>query len=131
MSYVSLVLISHSRDIVVGLKKLLNQIAPDIKIAIAGGVDGEIGTNPLEIKEAIESVHSSAGTVVFFDLGSAYMNAEMALEMIEDNENIRIVDAPLVEGAYIAAVEAGFGRTVDEVARAGESAKSFKKIPEN
>ncbi|MCU9612700.1 dihydroxyacetone kinase phosphoryl donor subunit DhaM [Caldibacillus lycopersici] len=130
MDFVSLVLISHSEEIVVGLKKLINQVQPNVAIAIAGGVDGEIGTNVFHIKEAIESVHSEKGTVVFFDLGSALLNAEMAIEMVEGNENIRIADAPLLEGAYFAAVEAGFGHSLREVVASGEAAKSFQKVPD-
>jgi dihydroxyacetone kinase, phosphotransfer subunit len=128
MKYVSLVLISHSYEIVSGLKKLLNQVQPEVSVAIAGGGEGDIGTNALDIKEAIESVYSEKGVVVLFDLGSALINAEMAIEMLENNENIIIADAPLVEGAYAAVVEAGLGSSIEEVVRAGESAKELVKI---
>ena len=57
------------------------------------------------------------------------MNAEMALEMLPELEGrITIADAPLVEGTYIAAVEAGMGKTLEEVKKAAESAKEWKKI---
>ncbi|KXG08368.1 PTS-dependent dihydroxyacetone kinase, phosphotransferase subunit DhaM [Anoxybacillus sp. P3H1B] len=128
MKYVSLVLISHSYEIVSGLKKLLSQVHPDVPIAIAGGAEGGIGTNALDIQTAIESVYSEKGVVVLFDLGSALINAEMALEMMEPHENIRIADAPLVEGAYAAVVEAGLGSSLAEVVRASESAKELVKI---
>lgn len=128
MEYVSLVLISHSYEIVSGLKKLLSQVQPDVKVAISGGSEGEIGTNAMDIKEAIESVYSDKGVVILFDLGSALINAELAIEMLENSENIRIADAPLVEGAYAAVVEAGCGSTIEEVVRASESAKELKKI---
>jgi phosphoenolpyruvate---glycerone phosphotransferase subunit DhaM len=128
MKYVSLVLISHSFEIVSGLKKLLNQVQPDVSVAIAGGAEGDIGTNALDIKKAIESVYSEKGVVILFDLGSALINAEMAIEMLENNENIIIADAPLVEGAYAAVVEAGLGSSIEEVVRASESAKELLKI---
>ncbi|ANB56226.1 dihydroxyacetone kinase, phosphotransfer subunit [Anoxybacillus sp. B7M1] len=128
MKYVSLVLISHSYEIVSGLKKLLSQVQPDVPIAIAGGAEGGIGTNAFDIQTAIESVYSEKGVVVLFDLGSALINAEMALEMLEPHENIRIADAPLVEGAYAAVVAAGLGSSLAEVVRASESAKELVKI---
>jgi phosphoenolpyruvate---glycerone phosphotransferase subunit DhaM len=128
MKYVSLVLISHSFEIVSGLKKLLNQVQPDVSVAIAGGAEGDIGTNALDIKKAIESVYSEKGVVILFDLGSALINAEMAIEMLENNENIIIADAPLVEGAYAGVVEAGLGSSIEEVVRASESAKELVKI---
>ena len=45
------------------------------------------------------------------DLGGAEMNAEMAIELLEDGrgERVRVCDAPIVEGAVIAAVEASGG----------------------
>jgi phosphoenolpyruvate---glycerone phosphotransferase subunit DhaM len=128
MKYVSLVLISHSEEIVSGLKKLLNQVQPDVNIAVAGGNDGEIGTNAFRIKEAIESVYSEKGVVILFDLGSALMSAELAIEMLEKTDHIAIADAPLVEGAYIAAVEAGLGKSLDEIVRACEQAKQMVKV---
>jgi phosphoenolpyruvate---glycerone phosphotransferase subunit DhaM len=129
MSYVSIVLISHSKDIVSGLEKLLKQVQPLVPVAIAGGIeDGEIGTDVFEIKTAIESVRSTKGTVILFDLGSALMNAEMAIEMIDENENIRIADAPLVEGSYAAIVESGCESTLEEVLASAEEAKNLNKM---
>lgn len=130
MSKVSLLLISHSHEIVSGIKTLLNQVQPAVQVAIAGGSEGEVGTNALEIKLALESVYTDQGVVVLFDLGSALINAELALEMLDKNENIHIADAPLVEGAYAAVVEAGVGSTVKEVVAAAESAKQLQKLPD-
>lgn len=128
MEYVSLVLISHSKEVAEGLKKILNQVQPDVKVAVAGGADGEIGTNALAIKEAIESVYSEKGVVILFDLGSALINAELALEMLGGNKNVRIADAPLVEGAYAAIVEAGIGSSLEEVIQSSERARNLKKM---
>ncbi|MED4985204.1 dihydroxyacetone kinase, partial [Geobacillus stearothermophilus] len=85
-------------------------------------------TNAFRIKEAIESVYSEKGVVILFDLGSALMNAELAIEMLEKTDHIAIADAPLVEGAYIAAVEAGLGKSLDEIVRACEQAKQMVKV---
>jgi len=127
MEYVSLVLISHSKEVAEGLKKILNQVQPDVKVAAAGGADGEIGTNALAIKEAIESVYSEKGAVILFDLGSALINAELALEMLGGDKAVRIADAPLVEGAYAAVVEAGMGSSLEEVVQSAEKAKKLEK----
>ncbi|SDY27036.1 dihydroxyacetone kinase, phosphotransfer subunit [Evansella caseinilytica] len=130
MSRVSLLLISHSHDIVNGLKSLLNQVQPEVNIAAAGGADGDIGTNAFTIKTALESIYSERGVVILFDLGSALINAELAVEMLglDDGEKVIFADAPLVEGAYAAVVEAGVGGTVEEVAAAAESTKQLQKI---
>ncbi|MBU9712630.1 dihydroxyacetone kinase phosphoryl donor subunit DhaM [Evansella tamaricis] len=125
---VSILLISHCYEIVSGLKNLLNQVQPDVNIAISGGIHDEIGTNAFDIKNALESVYTSNGVVILFDLGSALINAELAVEMFGGNKKIIFADAPLVEGAYAAVVESGLGNTVEEVANAAESAKQLQKI---
>lgn len=128
METVSFVLVSHSYDIVKGLKSLLNQVQPDVQIAIAGGDDGGIGTKATAIKEAIDSVYTKKGIVILFDLGSALMNAELAVEMAGEEFRIQIADAPLIEGAYAGVVEAGFGSSLEEVVQACEKAKGLQKI---
>lgn len=131
MEKVSLVFVSHSADIVKGIKSLLYEMQPEVEIAVAGGEEnGGIGTNAQDIEDAISSVYTEKGTVVLFDLGSALLNTELALEMGQQNRNIRIADAPILEGGYAAVVEAGFGSDVEKVAQAAENARSMQKIPQ-
>jgi len=128
MNYVGIVLVSHSKELVSGLLALLHQVQPHVPIAIAGGTDDdEIGTSAQKIRQAIESVYSDAGVVIFFDLGSALMNAELAIEWLEGMDKIRIVDSPLVEGSFAATVESGCGGTLDEVVKIAEDAKKIEK----
>ncbi|MFO1442461.1 PTS-dependent dihydroxyacetone kinase phosphotransferase subunit DhaM [Bacillus sp. Bva_UNVM-123] len=129
MSYVGIVLISHSTDLVNGLAALLKQIQADVPLAVAGGTaEEEIGTDVFKIKSAIESVYSEKGVAIIFDLGSALLNAEMALEMLDESWHIKIADAPLVEGAYAAIVESGVGGDLAEVITAAEGAKGLNKL---
>ncbi|MFD2212491.1 dihydroxyacetone kinase phosphoryl donor subunit DhaM [Metabacillus endolithicus] len=129
MSKVGLLLISHSYQLVTGLRELLHQVQPDVSIAISGGSDGGIGTNAFDIKEAIESIYTEEGIVILFDLGSALINAELALELLDKAQvEIRLADAPLVEGGFAAVVEAGIGGSLQEVLEAAEGAKQLQKI---
>ncbi|MDZ5783844.1 dihydroxyacetone kinase phosphoryl donor subunit DhaM [Marinococcus luteus] len=131
MAKVSIIVISHSKELADGIVDLVSQTKQeDVSIAAAGGTeDGEIGTSVDRITGAVESVTTEEGVLLLFDIGSALMNAELALEMLPELEGrITIADAPLVEGAYIAAVEAGMGKTLEEVKKAAESAKEWKKI---
>lgn len=131
MDKVSLVFVSHSADIVKGIKSLLFEMQPEVKIAVAGGEDdGGIGTNAEAIENAISSVYSEKGTVVLFDLGSALLNTELAIELGEAGRKIRIADAPILEGGYSAVVEAGFGSEIDKVVEAAEKARDMQKIPQ-
>lgn len=126
---VGIVLISHSSNIVNGLKELVVQMAPTVPIALAGGTnDGDIGTSMEKIMEAIESVYSNDGVIVMFDLGSAYMNAEMAIECLDEEKknNVKIIDAPLVEGAITAAVQSSIGKKIKEIEDALKSMKLGK-----
>lgn len=129
MTNVGIVLVSHSLELVKGLEELLNQIKQSVPIAIAGGTDeNEIGTDVFKIKQAIQSVYSEKGVAVLFDLGSALINAELALEMLDDTNYIKIADAPLVEGAYAAVVQSGIGGTLMEVIGSAEETKNLQKI---
>jgi PTS hybrid protein len=131
MEKVGIVLVSHSHELVRGLERLLRQLYPDVPLAIAGGTEeGEIGTSALKIKEAIEQVLSLQGAVVLFDLGSALINAELAIEWLPEasRERVRIVDAPLVEGAYAAVVQSGLGGSLAEVAQTAQEAKQLSKL---
>ncbi|MCF3944257.1 dihydroxyacetone kinase phosphoryl donor subunit DhaM [Oceanobacillus alkalisoli] len=120
MANVSIVLVSHSSKVVEGIRDIIKQMVPAVSIGIAGGTEeGEIGTSIDKITKAIEEVHSVGGVLVFYDIGSAKMNAELAVELNE-YENVHIAEAPILEGAFVAAVEAGMGKSLEEVQVAAE-----------
>jgi dihydroxyacetone kinase DhaKLM complex PTS-EIIA-like component DhaM len=75
---------------------------------------------------AIEAAWSEAGVAILVDLGGAENNSEMAIEMLPEERRARVVicDAPLVEGAVMAATEAWGGGTLDEVRRTAEELKA-------
>ncbi|HLR09115.1 MAG TPA: dihydroxyacetone kinase phosphoryl donor subunit DhaM [Bacillota bacterium] len=124
MAYVGIVLISHSPKIAEGVKDLIRQVITDVPIETAGGTDdGGIGTSFPKIQTAIERADNGRGVLVFYDIGSAKMNAEMATEMT-DAERVKLLEAPIVEGAYVAAVEAGMAKAMEEVAEAVNKAFS-------
>lgn len=129
MSYVGIVLVSHSEELVKGLWQLLQQVQPQVPIAIAGGTDeGELGTSPLKIQAAIQSVYSEKGVLILFDLGSARISTEMAIEWLEHQDRIKIANAPLVEGAYVATIQSGIGRNLDVVLASAEKARELDKL---
>ena len=128
---VGLVIVSHSNKIAEGVVDLAKQVAPANEgIRAAGGLeDGEIGTDPTRIMAALEEADSGDGVVLLCDLGSAIMSAETAIELLEDSGiNIRIADAPLVEGAIMAAVQASMGSSMDEIIKAAEETRQMPKV---
>lgn len=115
---VGIVIVSHSEQLALGVKELAVQMANDVPIAAAGGTtDGRMGTDMDKIISSIKEVYSEDGVIVLFDLGSAYMNAEMSLEFLEYDlrKNVLIVDAAIVEGTVIAAIESGMNKSMIEI----------------
>jgi phosphoenolpyruvate---glycerone phosphotransferase subunit DhaM len=122
---VGIVFVSHSTKIAEGLIDLARQMAHDVEMQSAGGTDeGGIGTSYDRVTAAIDAVNTGAGVVVLCDLGSAYMTAETAVDFLDDDVRgeVRIVDAPLVEGGVAAAVAAQTGAHLDGVVAAAKSA---------
>lgn len=130
---VGIVIVSHSCKIAEGIRELAAQVAASTgRIIAAGGMaDGEIGTDAVRISEAIQAANDGDGVVVLADLGSGIMSAETAMELLEDaGIDVRLADAPVVEGAVAASVEAACGSGIEEVIRAAEAARSMRKIEE-
>ncbi len=125
---ISLVLVSHSRPLAQALADLIHQFAQSgVKIAIAAGAGPDhqdFGTDATEIAQAIQSVYSPEGVLVLMDMGSAVLSAEMALDFLpeEIRQHTLLSPAPLVEGAFIGAVQAGVGSDLPAVAREAEKA---------
>jgi dihydroxyacetone kinase phosphotransfer subunit len=132
---VGLVLVSHSGMLADGLRDMVAQVAgEDVAVGVAGGTDdGRLGTSAPRIAAALRSTLAASpdGVLVLLDLGSAALSLELALEDLEpaDRERVRISEAPLVEGAILAAVQASLGASLLEVAAAADGAASMPKLP--
>src|SRR5262245_49586957 len=121
---VGVVIVSHSPKVAEGAADMVRQMVGDeVPCAWTGGNPvGELGTDPGKIRDAIDRVWNEAGVAVLVDLGGAEMNAEMAIEMLDGDRSasVRICNAPIVEGAVIAATEASGGAVLDAVCAAAE-----------
>ncbi|MBF4619679.1 dihydroxyacetone kinase phosphoryl donor subunit DhaM [Clavibacter sp. VKM Ac-2542] len=127
---VGIVLVSHSALIAHGLADLARQMAPTVALVPAGGSgdgtrdDAGIGTSFDVVTAALAEAEGGEGVVVLADLGSAYLTAETAVDMLDEDAAARVlvVRAPLVEGAVAAAVAAETGGSLEDVAAAAASA---------
>ncbi|WP_293032245.1 dihydroxyacetone kinase phosphoryl donor subunit DhaM [Natronococcus sp.] len=129
---VGIVVVSHSRRAAEGIREIAREMGGDARIEAVGGTeDGRIGTTPGPIREAIEAVagdDGENGVVVLVDLGSAVMNAELALEEAAVDDAV-VADAPVLEGALNAAVAAtASNATVEAVREAAEDAADISKL---
>jgi len=124
MHKVSIVIVSHSAKVAEGAADMVRQmVGTSVAVAWAGGnAQGGLGTDVASIKAAIEYVWSQAGVVVFVDLGGAEMNSEMAVQQLDESRRSHVVvcNAPVVEGAVLAATEASGGSSLKVVRRAAE-----------
>lgn len=117
MNQITILLISHSEKIANGVKELIEQITRDVPVEMASGTEGNgLGTSMKRINDALKNIAPFSKVLIFYDLGSAKMNAQFA---IETNPGLQaeIVDAPFVEGAYIAAVKASIGKSYKDIVK--------------
>lgn len=119
MSNVGIVIVSHSPLIAEGAADMVRQMVGDeVPLAWCGGnPDGGLGTSVEAIIAAIDRAWSDRGVAILVDLGGAETNSEMAVEMLEPHRAGKVVvcNAPIVEGAIMAATEASGGASLAEV----------------
>jgi dihydroxyacetone kinase phosphotransfer subunit len=118
---VGVVLVSHSRPLALATQDLVRAMTgPALPLVIAAGTGdnhAELGTDAVEISEAIRSVQGPDGVLVLMDMGSAILSSETALDLLEekDRANVRFCPAPFVEGAVAAGVTANLGASLADV----------------
>jgi phosphoenolpyruvate---glycerone phosphotransferase subunit DhaM len=121
---VSIVIVSHSPDVAKGAADMVRQmVGAEVRVAWCGGnPDGGLGTDVAAIMAAIEQVYTPKGVAVLVDLGGAETNSEIAIEMLSDGRgaHVQILNAPVVEGAVMAATEAAGGASLEAVRATAE-----------
>ncbi|MEH2464861.1 phosphoenolpyruvate--protein phosphotransferase [Nostoc sp.] len=116
-----IVIVSHSKQLALGVRELAAQMVHgQVPIAVAAGIEdpeNPLGTDPIQVYEAIASVFSDDGVLVLMDLGSALLSAEMAIEFLPEaqQQKVYLCEAPLVEGAIAAVVATAAGRDIHQV----------------
>ncbi|MBN3959610.1 phosphoenolpyruvate--protein phosphotransferase [Nostoc sp. NMS8] len=121
MATIAIVIVSHSKQLALGVRELAAQMVQgQVSIAVAAGIEDSenpLGTDPIQVYEAIASVFSDDGVLVLMDLGSALLSAEMAIEFLPEaqQQKVYLCEAPLVEGAIAAVVAAAAGGDIHQV----------------
>ena len=121
---VALVIVSHSAEVARGTVDMVRQmVGHEVPIAHSGGNPaGGLGTDVASILAAIKTVWSPKGVAILVDLGGAETNSEMAIEMLPESwrDKVVICNAPIVEGAVMAATEAAGGGSLEQVRATAE-----------
>jgi PTS hybrid protein len=121
---VGIVIVSHSPLVAEGTADMVRQMVGDeVPLAWCGGdPGGGLGTSVEAILAAIDRAWTERGVAILVDLGGAETNSEMAVEMLPDERRrlTVICNAPIVEGAVMAATEASSGASLEEVRKTAE-----------
>ena len=121
---VGIVIVSHSAKVAEGTADMVREmVGAEVRVAYCGGnPDGGLGTDVAAIAAAIERVFGPTGVALLVDLGGAETNSEMAIELLPAERRARVVicNAPIVEGAIMAAIEAAGGASLAEVRATAE-----------
>lgn len=132
---IGIVIVSHSKKLAEEIIKLCNEMKKyDFPVVNGSGfLDNEnlLGSDPVKIKEAIKSVYSDDGVLIFTDIGSSILNSEMAIEFLEERykkEKVIIADAPIVEGTLITMAINDGKTSLDDILKELEELKKFEKV---
>ncbi|MFI9239908.1 PTS-dependent dihydroxyacetone kinase phosphotransferase subunit DhaM [Streptomyces sp. NPDC053079] len=124
-------LVSHSREVAgsaAALARALVGTGDAAPVAPAGGLpDGAIGTSAELVRRAVQDADEGAGVVVLCDMGSAVLTVKTLLTE-KGFEEVRIADAPFVEGAVAAVVTASAGGDRAAVLTATDDARTYRKL---
>ena len=128
------IVVSHSKDLAEAVIHLANEMKRyDFPLINGSGTDGDfLGSNPLIIKEAILNAKTDKGALVFVDIGSSVLNTQVAIDFLadegEDVENIKIADAPLVEGLIAGVAINDEKADIESILNELKELKTFSKL---
>lgn len=124
---VGIVVIAHSRKLAEGVAEVARAMGVGKAVVEpAGGDDhGGLGTSMERLERAVRTADGGDGVVVLADLGSSVLTAKVFAAAA--GTGVVLVDAPLVEGAVVAASMAAAGADLRAVVRAAEAARGHRK----
>ena len=133
---VGIVVVSHSAAVATATVDLVRALAnlddDGPRLVAAGGMaDGATGTDAARIADAIGRADAGSGVVVLADLGGAVLAAQLAAAELIDPAlaaRVRVSGGPVVEGTFIAAVQAWAGDDLAAVVKAADEAGSMNKL---
>ena len=131
---VGFVVVSHSKELAEAAIHLDNEMKKyNFPLINGSGTDGDfLGSNPLIIKEAILKAKTDKGVLIFVDIGSSVLNTQVAIDFLKDEgvdvENIKIADAPLVEGLIAGVAVNDEKADIESILDELKELKTFSKL---
>lgn len=100
---------------------------PELMVGTVGGED-VLGVSAAMVLEGLGNLLTNADRVlVIGDIGSTFIATETAIELGGFENRVKIVDAPMVEGAIAAAMVLASGGSDEDAAREAQEASLIKK----
>ncbi|MDR0652295.1 MAG: PTS mannose transporter subunit IID [Synergistaceae bacterium] len=131
---VGVLVVSHSEDAARGIRDIAAEMSGGARVVLIADVGGDgeggLGVSVPKIFDALEDMLSKTdGVVIVPDLGSSVLSSRAAVDMLEPKDAARtiIADAPVLEGAMMAAVEASIGSDLAAVAKCAAEARDLRK----
>ena len=130
---VGLLVVSHSKHLAIGVVELAHALAGDEVALMAVGPEADsptdgLGVNASMVVEALKGFVDVDEIGVIGDVGSSFLAASAAIELAEVEDRVRIIDAPMVEGAIACAMAVSMGASLNDVVAAGENAWEVRKL---
>ncbi len=121
---VGIVIVSHSFDVAKGAADMVRQMVGEEVASHFAAAIPKAASGRTSARSCARSTRSGRrkGLAIMVDLGGAETNSEMAVEMLpaERRGSVVICNAPIVEGAVMAAAEAAGGGSLERVRAAAE-----------
>jgi dihydroxyacetone kinase phosphotransfer subunit len=131
---VGILIVSHSEDAARGIAEIargMSGVGDGVPILGVGGNDeGGLGVSVGKIMDALSGLLPKCdGVLILPDLGSSILSSRGAVGMLppEDAAKVALANAPVLEGAMLAAVEASAGSNLAEVAESAREARNLDK----
>jgi dihydroxyacetone kinase DhaKLM complex PTS-EIIA-like component DhaM len=127
-----ILVVSHSADAARGIRDIALGMAggEEVLISGVGGSGGELGVSVSDIFDALtDMLPRTDGVLIVPDIGSSLLSSASAIGLLRpaDAARVMVADAPALEGAMMAAVEASAGSGLEAVAAAAAEAWSIRK----
>lgn len=130
---IGILIVSHSGEAANGIAKIAREMSGQGCVPVAGvggNESGGLGISIPKVYQALlEMLADSDGVLVVPDIGSSVLSSRGAIGMLspDDAARVAVANAPILEGAMLAAIESAAGSELAAVEAAAEEAKNLDK----
>lgn len=129
-----ILIVSHSDEAARGIAHIASEMSrgdvPVCVVGVGGNEDGGLGVSVQKVFDALtDMLPKCDGILIVPDLGSSILSSRTAIGMLPEGDasKILVADAPVLEGAMLAAVEASTGADLAAIAEVAKEARNLEK----